>query len=188
IASEANNQPKLSTFLGLRSSLIPGDHADVAITSDVNISEVSDSAEDVKQTNQDAEYYVRDSLDSAEDVKQTNQDAEYYVRDSLDSAEDVKQTNQESEYYVRDSLDSAEDVKQTNQESEYYVRDSLDESEVEKPTCSNNCEKEASRTNDVLINEMQSECNLCQPSSSEGSRCSDIQHVTETLSVVPNSS
>ncbi|PWA92321.1 BRCT domain-containing protein [Artemisia annua] len=151
IASEANNQPKLSTFLGLRSSLIPGDHAEVAIASDVNISEVSDSAEHVKQPNQDSEYYVCDSLDESE-------------------VEEPTCSNN------------------CEKESEYYVRDSLDESEVEEPTCSNNCEKEAPRTNDVLIKEMQSECSPCQPSASEGSRCSDIQHATETLSVVPNSS
>nr|XP_043621063.1 DNA repair protein REV1 [Erigeron canadensis] len=123
VASEANNQPKLSAFLGLRNKLVSGDSVDT------NISKVSESAEDVKQP---------------------------------------------------------------NQESEYFVRDSCDEAEVEDPTCSNNCEKESAEINEVIADtsavEMHSKCSLCQPSASEGSRCSDIQNIKESLSMVPVSS
>ncbi|KAL4555827.1 hypothetical protein LXL04_038456 [Taraxacum kok-saghyz] len=112
IASEANNQPKLSTFLGLKSNMVSNDPANGPSTSDNNISEVSNSAEGVKQA---------------------------------------------------------------NQEFDFHMHDSFDEEKVTEPTCSNNHENEVPDS-------------PCEPSASEGSRCSDVQNITESPSVVSDSS
>ncbi|XP_024966568.1 DNA repair protein REV1 isoform X4 [Cynara cardunculus var. scolymus] len=65
LASETNNQPKLSAFLALRSNLVPVDPTNGAMTSDINISEVSDSAEDIKLPNQESDSHVHNSYDEA---------------------------------------------------------------------------------------------------------------------------
>lgn len=62
IASEANNQPKLSTFLDSRNKI---DSPNVPMTSDNNISEVSESVEDVKQSNQGSDSQVYNEAPSA---------------------------------------------------------------------------------------------------------------------------
>lgn len=129
LASETNNQPKLSTFLALRSNLVPVDPTNGPMTSDINISEVSDSAEDVKLP---------------------------------------------------------------NQESDSHVHNSYDEAKVEEPICSHDYKKEVAETNEVVIGmplaEMESMSSPCQPSESESSRCSDIQNITKSSSLVSGSS
>lgn len=80
-----------------------------------------------------------------------------------------------------------ESADETNQEFEGYVSDSCDEEKLEEPTCSNNCEKKVSETNEVIA-ETQSECSPCQPSTSEVSRCPDVQNITEPLPTVSDSS
>ncbi|XP_076935359.1 DNA repair protein REV1-like [Bidens hawaiensis] len=67
VASEANNQPKLSAFLGSRSNPVPCDLANAPSTSDIIISEVGDSAEDIKQPNQELELFEHDICDEAKD-------------------------------------------------------------------------------------------------------------------------
>ncbi|CAI9294554.1 unnamed protein product [Lactuca saligna] len=62
IASEANNQPKLSTFLDSRNK---NDSPNDPMTSDINTSEVSDSVEGVKQSNQGSDSQVYDSFNEA---------------------------------------------------------------------------------------------------------------------------
>ncbi|KAL8255397.1 hypothetical protein R6Q59_033618 [Mikania micrantha] len=57
LVSEANNQPKLSAFLGLKSKLIPCAPANALVTSDINICEVGDSVEDIKQLDQEYEIF-----------------------------------------------------------------------------------------------------------------------------------
>lgn len=49
----------MSDFLGLRSNVVSADPADI------DISEVNDSAEDVKEPNQESECFVRDCRDEA---------------------------------------------------------------------------------------------------------------------------
>ncbi|KAK9053446.1 hypothetical protein SSX86_030080 [Deinandra increscens subsp. villosa] len=106
LASETNNQPKLSAILGLRSNLVACDPANAPLTSDINISEVGDSAEDIKQPNQEYEAFEHDICDEAKD---------------------------------------------------------------KEPSCSNKCENEVEETN-------------------ERRRCSDIQSITQTLSMISGSS
>ncbi|KAI3695596.1 hypothetical protein L1987_78594 [Smallanthus sonchifolius] len=106
LASETNNQPKLSAFLGLRSNMVPCDPANAPMTSDIDISEVGDSAEDIKQPNQEIEVFENDICDEAKD---------------------------------------------------------------EQPTCSNKCGHEVAETN-------------------EHNRRSDIQNITESLSMISGSS
>ncbi|KAJ9561161.1 hypothetical protein OSB04_006321 [Centaurea solstitialis] len=65
VASEANNQPKLSTFLALKSNVFPVDPTIGPVTSDIDISEVSESAGDVQLPNQESDFHVHNSHDEA---------------------------------------------------------------------------------------------------------------------------
>ncbi|XP_071726230.1 DNA repair protein REV1-like isoform X2 [Rutidosis leptorrhynchoides] len=75
LASETNKQPKLVAFLGLRSNPISADVADM------NIHEVNDSAEDMKQQpNQESECFVSHSCNESKVEEPTcNDDCELEV-------------------------------------------------------------------------------------------------------------
>ncbi|KAJ0798281.1 putative DNA-directed DNA polymerase [Helianthus annuus] len=70
LASETN-QPKLPAFLGLSSNLVPCDPANAPMTSDIIISEVGDSTEDIKQPNHEFEFLEHDICDEAKDEEPT---------------------------------------------------------------------------------------------------------------------
>ncbi|XP_076915898.1 DNA repair protein REV1-like [Bidens hawaiensis] len=96
VASEANNQPKLSTFLGLRSNLVPCDVANAPMTSDNIISEVGDSAEDIKQPNQELELFEHDACEANDEEPTCSNKSENNVVETNDAScySDIQNTTE----------------------------------------------------------------------------------------------
>ncbi|KAK1423808.1 hypothetical protein QVD17_19117 [Tagetes erecta] len=132
IASEANNQPKLTAFLGLRSNLVPCDPANALMISDINISEVGDYAEDIKQFNHELEVFEHDICDEVEVEEPTC---------SNKCEKIVAKTNEGSHCPDIQSITESLSVIPGSSNRGNSKED-------EEPSCSNKCEKIVAETNE----------------------------------------